>query len=114
MKQALRACFTREIILLKLSKIITAFVAAAAIAAGIIGIASVRGGTSDKELQIAEDSVRRAAVTCYSIEGAYPPNYEYLRENYGLRIDESRIAVMYSVFASNLMPDITVIPLERN
>jgi hypothetical protein len=58
-----------------------------------------------------EDSIKRAAISCYAIEGCYPPTLDYLRENYGVYIDDEKYMVYYDVFASNLMPDITV--LER-
>lgn len=54
------------------------------------------------------DAIRRASVQCYAIEGRYPPNVEYLEENYGILIDRKRYDVFYSGFASNIMPDITV------
>ena len=56
-----------------------------------------------------EEALHRAAVCCYSIEGAYPPNLDYLVENYGVQIDTERFTVRYELFASNLMPDITVL-----
>lgn len=56
-----------------------------------------------------EESVRRAAVNCYAVEGIYPPNLEYLKEHYGLQVDESRYTVYYEVFADNLVPEITVV-----
>ncbi|MFV0240016.1 MAG: hypothetical protein ACK5H4_08265 [Lacrimispora sphenoides] len=59
------------------------------------------------------DAIRRASVQCYAIEGRYPPNVEYLEENYGIQIDRNRYDVFYSGFASNFMPDITVNPHER-
>lgn len=58
------------------------------------------------------DAIRRASVQCYAIEGRYPPNVEYLEENYGIQIDRNRYDVFYSGFASNFMPDITVNPQE--
>lgn len=67
---------------------------------------------ADEEgLRIAEQSIRRAAVSCYAAEGQYPPSFAYIQEHYGVRVDESRYAVHYEVFASNLMPDIHV--MER-
>lgn len=48
-------------------------------------------------------------MACYAAEGIYPPNLDYLREHYGIQIDETRYMVVYDVFASNLMPDITVL-----
>ena len=60
---------------------------------------------------LAEQAVRRAAVSCYAVEGAYPESYEYLKEHYGAMVDEENYAVFYEVFASNIMPDITVIQI---
>ncbi len=69
-------------------------------------------GTADAEgLRIAEESIRRAVLVCYATEGVYPDSYEYLRDHYGLRVDEEKYIIHYEVFASNLMPDITV--MER-
>jgi hypothetical protein len=56
-----------------------------------------------------EDALHRAAVCCYAIEGAYPPDLAYLVENYGVQIDAGRFTVSYELYASNLMPDITVL-----
>ena len=68
-------------------------------------------GRADREgLALAEQSVRRAAVECYALEGAYPENLDYLKERYGLAVDETRYFVDYRYVASNLMPDITVLP----
>ena len=57
-------------------------------------------------------AIARAVVQCYAIEGRYPPSVEYLEENYGIQIDRERYHVFYGGFASNVMPDITVIPAE--
>lgn len=60
-------------------------------------------------LRIAKDSILRSAIRCYALEGVYPPSYEYLKENYGIQIDEEKYTVFYDIFASNMMPDVTVI-----
>lgn len=59
-----------------------------------------------------EEAVRRGAVACYAAEGAYPPDLEYLEAHYGLQVDRERYTVVYEVFASNLMPDVTVLENE--
>lgn len=56
-----------------------------------------------------EAVLRRTAAACYAAEGFYPPSLEYMREHYGLEFDEGQYMVDYQVFASNLMPDITVL-----
>lgn len=58
-----------------------------------------------------ENALRRSVAACYAAEGIYPPNLDYLRQHYGLQINEERYRVFYEVFAHNLMPEMTV--LER-
>lgn len=56
-----------------------------------------------------EEALRRGCVACYAAEGIYPPDLDYLKDHYGVQVDEERYTVFYSVFADNLMPDITVL-----
>ena len=64
-----------------------------------------------QETDLIRDAVRSAALTCYAVEGAYPSDVEYLRENYGLSYDAKCYAVDYDAFASNLMPEIRVVEI---
>ena len=76
-------------------------------------ITGALGNRAGREsLSLAEQSIRRAAVQCYALEGAYPQDFDYLAERYGVAVDESRCRVDYIYIGSNLMPDITVVPLE--
>lgn len=59
-----------------------------------------------------EDSLRRAAVTCYAVEGRYPATLEYLLEHYGVVVDEDLFQVRYDVLAPNMMPMIQVVELS--
>jgi hypothetical protein len=82
------------------------FLAAAFVFGALISDA---GKTSEREaLRTAHESLRRAIVTCYAVEGSYPESYEYIKENYNVRIDEGKYFVHYSVFASNVMPDFEI------
>lgn len=66
--------------------------------------------TADTEgAKTLETAINRAVVQCYAIEGRYPPSVEYLENHYGIQIDDSKYIVHYSGFASNIMPDISVI-----
>ncbi|MCL2151520.1 MAG: hypothetical protein FWH57_00945 [Oscillospiraceae bacterium] len=77
----------------------------------VYGLSQTERSSRVEGLRILEDSIRRATVMCYAVEGRYPDTIKYLEENYGIRIDWSKYAVHYSIFASNLFPDITVIEL---
>ena len=56
-----------------------------------------------------ERVLQQTAAACYGAEGAYPPNVSYMVTHYGLRYDDTQFTVHYELFASNVMPDITVL-----
>lgn len=68
----------------------------------------MNSGQEAESLKQLDRSIRKATMTCYATEGIYPPTIQYLKDNYGIQIDESRFTVFYEVFAKNMMPDITV------
>ena len=57
-------------------------------------------------------SLNDAAIHCYAVEGRFPPSLDYLCETYGIYYDHEAYTVFYEIFASNMMPDITVIDGE--
>lgn len=90
-------------------KILGAVMAAAIL---LMLLAALRNLTRDSDgrgKEQLEQSVRRCVMACYADEGVYPPDVDYMRENYGLQVDDSRYLVFYTVFAGNMMPDITVL-----
>lgn len=85
--------------------------------AGVIGFGGYIGsGVFSQKLETEainnlQKAVQRAIVQCYALEGQYPPAISYLEENYGLQIDKEKYLIDYNNFASNIMPQATVIPL---
>lgn len=77
------------------------------------GVREAAEVSSREGLRMTEEAVRRAVVSCYALEGVYPASLEDLKSKSGLVIDEERYAVFYDVFASNIMPDITVMELRE-
>ncbi|MFI3312403.1 MAG: hypothetical protein R3Y62_00810 [Eubacteriales bacterium] len=78
----------------------------------VVGLHTAQAESDAEGLRIAQDSIRRSIVSCYAIEGIYPADLDYLKTNYGLSIDESKYYVQYVVFASNIMPDVTVMEVR--
>ena len=76
------------------------------------GVDALSQSARGEELNAVYRAVSRAAVHCYALEGAYPEDLDYLEAHYGLSVDEDRFAVHYTCFASNIMPDIDVVPLR--
>lgn len=75
----------------------------------IFGLNQAKSAQREEALLIAQESIMRGAIRCYALEGAFPPSYEYLKENYGIQIDEENYTVFYDIFASNMMPDVIVL-----
>ena len=56
-------------------------------------------------------TIENGITMCYAIEGAYPPNLTYLKDNYGVFYDTEKYTVHYESFADNIRPTVRV--LER-
>lgn len=65
-----------------------------------------------QNIDLLRQSARKAVVQCYTIEGEYPSNIEYLEKNYGLEYNHEKYFIDYDVFASNVMPNIDVFEKE--
>ena len=64
----------------------------------------------EKQAAQLQEIIQKAAIQCYSLEGAFPEDLYYLR-HYGVIFDTDRFFFRYeSNGISNYMPDIYVIP----
>ena len=78
----------------------------------LVSAGNVNERQQAESLKQMEDTIHKAVLNCYAIEGSYPATIEYVEEYYGLQIDHEKYDVFYEVFAQNLMPEVTV--LEKN
>ena len=62
----------------------------------------------DESAAAIREAIRRSALQCYAVEGIYPPNLQYLEDNYGLQVNTKDFYVTYDAFASNLPPTVRV------
>ena len=53
------------------------------------------------------------AVLCYSVEGFFPEDLDYLKENYGLNYDEKRYLVHYRYVSADICPSVLVYDSEE-
>ena len=83
----------------------------AILAAFITGLDSLSGITARQEADGLRDSILQSAVHCYALEGFYPDSLAYLEDHYGLTYKQDKYLVTYEIIGSNLMPDVSVIPL---
>lgn len=82
------------------------------IVAVFIALSDVSGTQSDQYRDIQLQAIRRAAVQCYALEGAYPPNLQYLADQYGLILNTKDYQFRYEVPAGNLPPIVEIFPNE--
>lgn len=75
----------------------------------LVSAGNVNERQQAENLKQMEDSIHKAVLNCYAIEGSYPATLDYVEQYYGLQIDHDRYDVFYEVFAQNIMPEITVI-----
>ncbi len=68
---------------------------------------------TSEDVKMAEDTVRKYAVQCYALEGAYPEKIDYLVDNYMLTLNKDEYVYHYVFIGANLVPDITVFPIEK-
>ena len=68
------------------------------------------GTANDAEqAMILEQALTRSITACYALEGAYPPDIDYLIEHYGLTYDSAEYFIDYQYIGANLRPDVTII-----
>lgn len=96
----------------RLEYILFPFITVAVLLCFATALNSLSEGRDKEDLRQLEEALRRSCVACYAAEGIYPPDLDYLKEHYGLQVDETRYVVRYSAIAENLMPDITVLEIE--
>lgn len=67
----------------------------------------------EQEIILIEQSVKKAVVNCYALEGVYPQNLDYIEKNYGVSYNHDKYYVDYQIFAPNVFPNIEVAPKGR-
>ena len=101
--------YTRQIAKRRWGLALPVLLCAAAILLALSSIGRVdKGGAAEQMAQLKRD-ILHAAVTCYAIEGRYPPTLGYLCDSYGVHVDASRYIVTYDVMGSNIMPTVAVL-----
>ena len=91
---------------------VTSFIAAAVVLVILvyIGLGNLSQAQEEQQLEIARDAIIKAAVQCYALESQFPGSLQYLVDNYGLTLDESKYIYHYRTIGSNMVPEIRVFP----
>ncbi|MCR4842706.1 MAG: hypothetical protein K5840_05545 [Eubacterium sp.] len=79
----------------------------------VVAVSRVSAGNTSAQRDDLESAINRCVVECYALEGTYPPSLSYMKENYGLVYNEELFFVDYTVYGTNLWPDITIIERQE-
>ncbi|MDD3920971.1 MAG: hypothetical protein PHO41_07380 [Eubacteriales bacterium] len=82
---------------------------AVAIVLALVLVGQVENGATAEQMAQLKSNILHAAVTCYAMEGRYPPSLTYLCDNYGVRVDTGRFYVTYDIMGDNIMPTVAVL-----
>jgi hypothetical protein len=75
-------------------------------------ISGISSDTLEREEASLKTALNRAIVSCYCIEGTYPPSLDYIKAHYGLIYDDETFFVDYTPIGSNIYPDVTILRRE--
>lgn len=89
--------------------IITAVVFALFLGALVYSLSRVDAMTQREQKAALKEAVLGATLMCYSVEGRYPRDVDYLAQHYGIYYDSNRYIVSISGFADNVLPEIRVL-----
>lgn len=77
------------------------------------GITQISSANNRQELESLQTTIHRDIVHCYASEGVYPPNLEYIEDNYGLTYDHNKYYIEYQPVGVNVLPDVTVMEVSK-
>jgi len=79
----------------------------------IYGVRDASSNSEQLQYDMTMRAISRALADCYAIEGHYPPNIQYLFDNYRISVDEEKYLVIYDIFAPNISPTVRLIDRKQ-
>lgn len=75
----------------------------------LYGVDTLSDSNLERQKDALEKALTQSITYCYSVEGIYPEDLNYLKEHYGLTYNEELFFVDYRTTGANLLPDVTII-----
>lgn len=72
-------------------------------------VSNISSDTVSRQEESLSQALSRCIVSCYCVEGTYPPNVAYLINHYGLLYDDDTFFIDYRFEGSNIYPDVSVL-----
>lgn len=74
----------------------------------VLGFNNLNTAQDDEDFKRVEENLTYSIIACYSIEGSYPEDLDYLKNNYGLYFNEDLYQIHFRYLGDNLMPEYKV------
>ena len=74
----------------------------------LIGLSNINKSTESLDTNRVKNSLDTALISCYSVEGRYPKNIQYLKKYYGFTYDTNGYFITYDWQGDNVYPNIYV------
>ena len=87
-------------------RIAVALVAALIVAA--VAFFAIQAAVREQGALSMRQAIVDSALECYAIEGAFPASLGYLKDHYGLRVNERDYLITYECYADNVAPSVVV------
>ena len=92
------------------ARLFSMLIIAAAAGIAFAAVITMERENIGKQADRLQEVIKKAAIKCYALEGAFPEDIYYLR-HYGVVFDNENFYFRYEMNGiSNYMPDIYVIP----
>jgi hypothetical protein len=75
---------------------------------GVLG--NFSSGSSDRQVERTSELIDKAMFQCYALEGSYPPDLDYLADNYGVVLYADKFFYYYETIGSNIKPIVYITP----
>ena len=72
-------------------------------------LGNISDDTKARQEESLNSAVHRCIVSCYCVEGTYPPSLDYMIQHYGLTYDKSSFFIDYRSEGSNIYPEVAII-----
>lgn len=74
----------------------------------LFGLSNIETSTKNLDTKRVKNSLNTALITCYSVEGKYPKNIQYLKKYYGFAYDTNSYSITYDWQGQNVYPNVYV------
>ena len=72
-------------------------------------LGNISEDTKARQEESLNSAVHRCIVSCYCVEGTYPPSLDYMVQHYGLTYDKSSFFIDYRPEGANIYPEVAII-----